>query len=114
MGVHRSTGPAPAPTVDDASKRRSDGGSAQKRMLFVRGNAVSGAPPQRNQSVSEATSYHWHYCAEDCEDCVAVTTTLWICSSPSRAPGCLQVTFSLISAGGAFSFQCTGHHDSFC
>lgn len=36
--------PAPASTVDDASSSRNDGGSSQKLMLFIRGNAMSGAP----------------------------------------------------------------------
>lgn len=36
--------PAPASTVDEASKSRKDGGSSQKLMLFMRGNAMSGAP----------------------------------------------------------------------
>ena len=36
--------PAPASTVEDASRRRKDGGKSQKLMLFIRGNAMSGAP----------------------------------------------------------------------
>ncbi len=36
--------PAPASTVDEASSSRKDGGSSQKLMLFIRGNAMSGAP----------------------------------------------------------------------
>lgn len=36
--------PAPASTIEDASNRRKDGGSNQKLMLFIRGNAMSGAP----------------------------------------------------------------------
>ncbi len=36
--------PAPASTVEDASRRRKDGGKSQKLMLFIRGNAISGAP----------------------------------------------------------------------
>ena len=36
--------PAPASTVDEASRRRKEGGSRQKLMLFMRGNAMSGAP----------------------------------------------------------------------
>lgn len=36
--------PAPASTVDDASSNRKDGGKSQKLMLFIRGNAMSGAP----------------------------------------------------------------------
>lgn len=36
--------PAPASTVDEASRSRKDGGSSQKLMLFIRGNAISGAP----------------------------------------------------------------------
>lgn len=30
--------------MEDASSRRKDGGSSQKLMLFIRGNAMSGAP----------------------------------------------------------------------
>lgn len=30
--------------MDEASKRRKDGGRSQKLMLFMRGNAMSGAP----------------------------------------------------------------------
>lgn len=30
--------------MDDASKRRNEGGSSQKLILFIRGNAISGAP----------------------------------------------------------------------
>ena len=36
--------PAPASTVEEASRRRKDGGSSQKLMLFMRGKAMSGAP----------------------------------------------------------------------
>ena len=36
--------PAPASTMEDANSRRKDGGSSQKLMLFIRGNAMSGAP----------------------------------------------------------------------
>ena len=36
--------PAPASTIEDASNRRKDGGSSQKLMLFIRGNAMSGVP----------------------------------------------------------------------
>lgn len=36
--------PAPASTVEDANSSRKDGGSSQKLMLFIRGNAMSGAP----------------------------------------------------------------------
>lgn len=36
--------PAPASTVDEARRSRKDGGSSQKLMLFMRGNAMSGAP----------------------------------------------------------------------
>lgn len=30
--------------MDEASRRRKDGGRSQKLMLFIRGNAMSGAP----------------------------------------------------------------------
>lgn len=36
--------PAPASTVEEASRSRNDGGSSQKLMLFMRGKAMSGAP----------------------------------------------------------------------
>lgn len=36
--------PAPASTMDDAKRSRNDGGSNQKLILFIRGNAISGAP----------------------------------------------------------------------
>ena len=36
--------PAPASTPEEANNRRNDGGSNQKLMLFIRGNAMSGAP----------------------------------------------------------------------
>lgn len=36
--------PAPASTPDEANKRRNDGGKSQKLILFIRGNAMSGAP----------------------------------------------------------------------
>lgn len=36
--------PAPASTPAEASRSRKDGGSSQKLMLFIRGNAMSGAP----------------------------------------------------------------------
>ena len=36
--------PAPASTPDEAKRRRKDGGRSQKLMLFIRGNAMSGAP----------------------------------------------------------------------
>ena len=36
--------PAPASTIDEAKSRRKEGGKSQKLMLFMRGNAMSGAP----------------------------------------------------------------------
>lgn len=36
--------PAPASTPDEAKSRRKEGGRSQKLMLFIRGNAMSGAP----------------------------------------------------------------------
>lgn len=42
--------PTPASTVDEARRRRNDGGSSQKLMLFIRGNAMSGAPIIRGTS----------------------------------------------------------------
>jgi hypothetical protein len=36
--------PAPASTIEEASRRRKDGGRSQKLILFIRGNAISGAP----------------------------------------------------------------------
>lgn len=36
--------PAPASTMDDARRSKNDGGSSQKLILFIRGNAMSGAP----------------------------------------------------------------------
>lgn len=36
--------PAPASTPDEASSSRSEGGRSQKLILFIRGNAISGAP----------------------------------------------------------------------
>lgn len=42
--------PAPASTPEEASRRRNEGGSSQKLMLFIRGNAMSGAPSIRGTS----------------------------------------------------------------
>lgn len=39
--------PTPASTVEEARRSRKDGGSSQKLMLFIRGNAMSGAPIMR-------------------------------------------------------------------
>lgn len=36
--------PAPASTPEDANRRSRDGGNSQKLILFIRGNAMSGAP----------------------------------------------------------------------
>lgn len=36
--------PAPASTIDDAKRRRNEGGRSQKLILFIRGKAISGAP----------------------------------------------------------------------
>lgn len=36
--------PAPASTIEDANRSRKDGGRSQKLILFIRGNAMSGAP----------------------------------------------------------------------
>ena len=42
--------PAPASTPEDARSRRKEGGRSQKLMLFIRGNAMSGAPIIRGMS----------------------------------------------------------------
>ncbi|PTB82485.1 hypothetical protein C9986_02800 [Pseudidiomarina aestuarii] len=42
--------PAPASTMEDAKRSRNDGGRSQKLMLFIRGNAISGAPIIRGTS----------------------------------------------------------------
>jgi len=42
--------PAPASTVEEASRSRKEGGSSQKLILFMRGNAMSGAPIMRGTS----------------------------------------------------------------
>ena len=42
--------PAPASTPEEASRRRNEGGRSQKLMLFIRGNAISGAPIMRGIS----------------------------------------------------------------
>lgn len=80
--------PTPASTVEDASSRRKDGGRSQKLMLFIRGNAMSGAPIIRGTSqfpnppimigitIKKIITKAW-----------AVTTTLYTWSSPRRAPG---------------------------
>lgn len=36
--------PAPASTIEEASRSRNEGGNSQKLMLFIRGKAISGAP----------------------------------------------------------------------
>lgn len=36
--------PAPASTMDEAKSNRKEGGRSQKLILFIRGNAISGAP----------------------------------------------------------------------
>jgi hypothetical protein len=36
--------PAPLSTIPPLSKRNSEGGRSQKLILFIRGNAISGAP----------------------------------------------------------------------
>ena len=42
--------PAPASTPEEARSRRKEGGNSQKLMLFIRGNAISGAPSIRGMS----------------------------------------------------------------
>lgn len=42
--------PAPASTMEEARRSRKEGGSSQKLMLFIRGNAMSGAPIIRGTS----------------------------------------------------------------
>lgn len=42
--------PAPASTMEDARRSRKEGGSNQKLMLFIRGNAMSGVPIIRGTS----------------------------------------------------------------
>ena len=42
--------PAPASTMDDARSSRKEGGRSQKLILFIRGNAMSGAPIIRGTS----------------------------------------------------------------
>lgn len=42
--------PAPASTIDDARSNKKEGGRSQKLILFIRGNAMSGAPIIRGTS----------------------------------------------------------------
>ena len=42
--------PAPASTIDDARSSSNEGGRSQKLILFIRGNAISGAPIIRGTS----------------------------------------------------------------
>lgn len=42
--------PAPASTPEEARRSRKDGGRSQKLILFIRGNAMSGAPIIRGTS----------------------------------------------------------------
>ena len=42
--------PAPASTIEDARSSRNEGGRSQKLILFIRGNAISGAPIIRGTS----------------------------------------------------------------
>lgn len=42
--------PAPASTPEEAKRSRKDGGRSQKLILFMRGNAMSGAPIIRGTS----------------------------------------------------------------
>lgn len=42
--------PAPASTIEDARSSRNEGGRSQKLILFIRGNAMSGAPIIRGTS----------------------------------------------------------------
>lgn len=42
--------PAPASIIDEASRSKNEGGRSQKLMLFIRGNAMSGAPIIRGTS----------------------------------------------------------------
>lgn len=42
--------PAPASTPEEASRSKNEGGRSQKLMLFIRGNAISGAPIMRGIS----------------------------------------------------------------
>lgn len=63
--------PAPASTIEDARSSRNEGGRSQKLILFIRGNAISGAPIIRgNKSVTESSNYDWYYYEEDYYKCV--------------------------------------------
>lgn len=42
--------PAPASTPEEARSKRNEGGRSQKLILFIRGNAISGAPIIRGTS----------------------------------------------------------------
>lgn len=42
--------PTPASTIDEARRRKNEGGSSQKLILFIRGKAISGAPIIRGTS----------------------------------------------------------------
>lgn len=80
--------PAPASTIEEASRSKKEGGRSQKLILFIRGNAISGAPIIRGTSqlpnppimigitIKKIITNAW-----------AVTITLQIWSSPRRAPG---------------------------
>lgn len=83
--------PAPASTYEEDRRRSSAGGRSQKLMLFIRGNAMSGAPIIRGISqfpkppimigitIKKIITNAW-----------AVTSTLKIWSLPNSEPGCVS------------------------
>ncbi len=51
--------PAPASTVDEASRRRKEGGRSQKLMLFMRGNAMSEPPIMMGITIKKIMTKAW-------------------------------------------------------
>lgn len=65
--------PAPASTIDDASKSKKDGGRSQKLLLFIWRNAMSGAFYETINGANQMPkppNYNWHDYEEDYHKCV--------------------------------------------
>lgn len=81
--------PAPLSTIPPARRRVREGGKSQKLILFIRGNAISGAPIIKGTSQFPNPPIIIGITIKKIMiKACAVTITLYVWSSPINEPGC--------------------------